>query len=175
MEITGIICEYNPFHKGHAYHLARARELAGADFVVCAMSGSVTQRGVFARHDKWTRARMALACGADLVLELPFPFASGSARRFAEGGVAALAALGADTLAFGSESAELPAIMAAAGRTLEADFSEKEKYFSLSVCESITFNVIAIEIEVNSKSATEFVSLIFSQRLYFLPSFYSFF
>jgi hypothetical protein len=94
MRVVGVICEYNPFHKGHAYHLARARELTGADFVVCAMSGSVTQRGVFARHDKWTRARMALACGADLVLELPARFACASAQEFAGGGVSLLAALG---------------------------------------------------------------------------------
>ena len=52
MQVCGVICEYNPFHKGHALHLARARALSGADHIVCAMSGSVTQRGTFARHDK---------------------------------------------------------------------------------------------------------------------------
>ena len=115
MRVVGVICEYNPFHKGHAYHLARARELTGADFVVCAMSGSVTQRGVFARHDKWTRARMALACGADLVLELPTRFACASAQEFAGGGVSLLAALGVTThLSFGCEKESLPHLIAAA-------------------------------------------------------------
>ena len=115
MRVVGVICEYNPFHKGHAYHLARARELAGADFVVCAMSGSVTQRGVFARHDKWTRARMALACGADLVLELPTRFACASAQEFAGGGVSLLAALRVTThLSFGCEKESLPHLIAAA-------------------------------------------------------------
>ena len=66
MQICGVICEYNPFHRGHALHLEKARALSGADYVVCIMSGSVTQRGTFARHDKWTRARMALENGADL-------------------------------------------------------------------------------------------------------------
>ena len=68
MRVCGVICEYNPFHKGHAYHLSRARAFSGADYVVCVMSGSLTQRGQFARHDKWTRAKMALSSGAGLVL-----------------------------------------------------------------------------------------------------------
>ena len=79
MKIGLTICEYNPFHKGHALHLERARALSGADYIVCAMSGSVTQRGAFARFDKWTRARMALENGADLVLELPARFAAAPA------------------------------------------------------------------------------------------------
>jgi len=115
MRVAGVICEYNPFHRGHAYHLARAREIAGADFVVCAMSGSVTQRGVFARHDKWTRARAALTGGADLVLELPVRFACASAQEFAAGGVSLLDALGVIThLSFGCERESLPLLTEAA-------------------------------------------------------------
>lgn len=109
MQVCGVICEYNPFHHGHALHLARARALSGADYIVCVMSGSVTQRGVFARHDKWTRARMALEHGADLVLELPVRFACASAEEFARGGVALLSSLGVVThLSFGCEPDSLP-------------------------------------------------------------------
>ena len=109
MRVTGVICEYNPFHRGHAYHLARTRALSKADYVVCVMSGSVTQRGVFARHDKWTRARMALMHGADLVLELPVRFACASAQEFAAGGVGLLSSLGVCThLSFGCERDALP-------------------------------------------------------------------
>ena len=109
MQVCGVICEYNPFHRGHALHLSRARSLSGADYVVCVMSGSVTQRGVFARHDKWTRARMALEGGTDLVLELPVRFACASAEEFARGGVSLLAALGVTThLSFGCERDSLP-------------------------------------------------------------------
>ena len=75
MKVTGIIAEYNPFHTGHLYHLNQARKLTGADFIVVAMSGDFVQRGGPAIFDKYTRAEMALACGADLVLELPSPFA----------------------------------------------------------------------------------------------------
>ncbi len=115
MRAAAVICEYNPFHRGHAYHLARARALSGADYVICAMSGSVTQRGAFARHDKWTRARAALSCGADLVLELPARFACAPAQAFAGGGVALLASLGVVThLAFGCEKDAMAHLSAAA-------------------------------------------------------------
>lgn len=115
MHVCGVICEYNPFHAGHALHLARARALSGADYVVCAMSGSVTQRGSFARYDKWTRARMALSCGCDLVLELPARFAGAPAPEFAAGGVGLLAALGVLThLSFGCEAESLPHLARAA-------------------------------------------------------------
>lgn len=60
MRVCAVICEYNPFHLGHAYHLRAAREASGADYVLCLMSGALTQRGAFARHDKWaSRARRA--------------------------------------------------------------------------------------------------------------------
>ena len=59
MRVCAVICEYNPFHLGHAYHLRAAREASGADYVLCLMSGALTQRGAFARHDKWLRARRA--------------------------------------------------------------------------------------------------------------------
>ena len=86
MSVTGIICEYDPLHTGHAWLMARARA-AGASAVVCAMSGNFTQRGGFAAADKLARAEMAVACGADLVLELPTVWAMSTAERFAQGGV----------------------------------------------------------------------------------------
>lgn len=85
MKVTGIIAEYNPFHKGHAYHIQKAKELTGADYIIVVMSGDFTQRGMPAILDKYTRARMALACGADLVLELPVRFACASAEFFCRG------------------------------------------------------------------------------------------
>lgn len=108
MRVCGIICEYNPFHNGHAHQLKRARELSGAEYVVCAMSGPFVQRGDAALLDKWTRAQMALDGGADLVLELPTLFAVRPAQDFAYGGVALLHALGVVThLSFGAEDDDL--------------------------------------------------------------------
>ena len=72
MRITGIAAEYNPLHNGHIYHIEKARELTEADGIVAVMSGSFTQRGEPAVMDKWTRAKLAVINGIDLVFELPF-------------------------------------------------------------------------------------------------------
>lgn len=110
--ITGIIAEYNPFHNGHAYQLEQARLLTGCDFLVVVMSGDYVQRGAPAVFDKYTRARMALACGADLVLELPVACSCASAEFFASGAVSLLDGLGCvDFLCFGSESGNLQSLM----------------------------------------------------------------
>lgn len=116
MAVVGIIAEYNPFHNGHAYMLSEARKL-GADGVVVVMSGNFTQRAEPALLCKRARAETALRGGADLVLELPLPFALAGAATFASGGVEALSALGVvDTLFFGSECGDI-ALLA---RTAEA-------------------------------------------------------
>lgn len=115
MRAVGIIAEYNPFHSGHRYHIARARELSHADAVIAVMSGAFTQRGEAAIVDKWTRARMALQNGADMVIELPCIFALREAQGFAHGGVSLLSGLGiVDTLAFGCEEECIPFIEPAA-------------------------------------------------------------
>ena len=110
--ITGIIAEYNPFHNGHAYQIEQARLLTGCDFLVVVMSGDYVQRGAPAVFDKYTRTRMALACGADLVLELPVACSCASAEFFASGAVSLLDGLGCvDFLCFGSESGNLQSLM----------------------------------------------------------------
>ncbi len=109
----GIIAEYNPFHNGHAHLVAQARA-AGCTHIAAVMSGNFTQRGDFSLLPKHLRAAAALQCGVDLVLELPLCYASARAQTFALGGVQALQALGVSTLCFGSESADLAALSAAA-------------------------------------------------------------
>ncbi|MBR5280286.1 MAG: nucleotidyltransferase family protein, partial [Clostridia bacterium] len=104
MKIAAVICEYNPFHKGHAYHLAETRERTGCDYIVGIMSGSFVQRGEPSVLDKWVRTEMALSCGLDAVFELPAVYALSSAQYFARGGVSLAGALGVDFLSFGSES-----------------------------------------------------------------------
>ena len=106
MKVAGIIAEYNPFHHGHAHQIRLLKE-AGFDYVVVVMSGDFVQRGAPAFIDKFTRTRMALTGGADLVLELPSLFAVSSAEYFAGTGVRILGALGCmDTLCFGYERVE---------------------------------------------------------------------
>lgn len=108
MKVTGIIAEYNPFHKGHAYHIRRTRELTGADYIITVISGDYVQRGMPALMDKYLRCEMALSQGADLVLELPVAYATASAESFAMGAVSLLDKLGVtDFLCFGSECGDL--------------------------------------------------------------------
>ena len=110
MKTVGIIAEYNPFHNGHAYQIAEAKRITGADYAVVVMSGDFVQRGTPAIWDKYTRTRAALLGGADLVFELPVVYATASAEYFAEGGVALLTALGVDTICFGSECGDINAL-----------------------------------------------------------------
>jgi len=121
MNVIGIVCEYDPFHRGHAHHIAAAKAAVGEGAkVLCVMSGDVTQRGDFSQWDKFVRAEIALRAGADLVLELPPEAASAPARDFAAGAVELFAAAGVVThLAFGSESGNAPAL----GRLVEAELS----------------------------------------------------
>ena len=84
MRTVGIICEYNPLHRGHRKQIRRIREEFGPETaVVCAMSGNFSQRGELTIADKYTRAESAIKCGADIVLELPFPYSCASAEYFA--------------------------------------------------------------------------------------------
>lgn len=126
MKTAGIIVEYNPFHNGHQLHLERTREKTGADFIVAVMSGNFVQRGAPALTDKYARAKMALLGGADLVLELPVLFATGSAGDFAAGAVSLLDKLGVvDFLCFGSEHGAIAPFLDAAALLAEEpqDFS----------------------------------------------------
>ena len=103
MKISGIICEYNPFHNGHLYHINETRK-NGATHIVAVMSGNFVQRGDVAVMDKLERARLAVRSGADLVIELPVQYCLSSAENFATGAVYLLDSLGAvDEISFGSE------------------------------------------------------------------------
>lgn len=109
MKVIGIIAEYNPFHNGHAYQIARIREETNADCIAVAMSGDFVQRGAPSVIDKYTRTKMALTGGADVVLELPTLWATASAESFAMAGVTLFEKMGCvDGICFGAESGNLP-------------------------------------------------------------------
>lgn len=110
MAVVGIVAEFNPFHNGHRWLLEEARSKLQPEAIICVMSGSFVQRGEPAICDKWARTRMALAGGADLVIELPFCFAARSAYYFASGALRILQAAGATHVVFGSESGNLTAL-----------------------------------------------------------------
>lgn len=111
MKTIGIIAEFNPFHNGHKYLIEKSMQKTGADFCVVIMSGDFVQRGAPAIADKFTRAKMALHSGADLVIELPIYYSLGSAEYFASGAVSILDRLGTiDYLCFGSESGDIASL-----------------------------------------------------------------
>ena len=122
MKVVGIICEYNPLHLGHQKQIDRIRREFGENTaIICAMSGNFVQRGSPAIMDKSARARAAVACGADLVLELPVTTALSSAEGFAAGGVRILSPL-CDMLCFGAETANRDILMTAARALLSDAF-----------------------------------------------------
>lgn len=124
MKIVGIVSEYNPFHNGHARQIRLIRQIMGEDTaIVCAMSGNYVQRGAPAIFDKALRARSAVECGADLVLELPVQTALSSAEGFAAGGVSILGKV-CDTLCFGSETGDPGRIMSTAQQLVSPAFSQ---------------------------------------------------
>ncbi|HBD77914.1 MAG TPA: nucleotidyltransferase [Roseburia sp.] len=108
MNVIGIIAEYNPFHNGHAYQIAHVRKNLHADYIVVATSGDYVQRGEPALLDKYTRARMALSSGADVVLELPVLWSTASAELFADAGISLFEKTGCvNGICFGAESGDL--------------------------------------------------------------------
>lgn len=102
---TAIICETNPFHRGHKY-LFDTVKAGNSGICTAVMSGNFVQRGIPAVLDKYKRAEILLSAGADLVVELPYPWCSAGGEAFAAGGIAVADGVGADILAFGSESGE---------------------------------------------------------------------
>ena len=120
---VGIICEYNPLHLGHKKQLDLIRSRDPEGGIVCLMSGNFVQRGAPAIVDKMRRARAAVLCGADLVLELPVTAALSSAEGFADGGVEILSGF-CDRLCFGAENADSATLMALAEALLSEDFRE---------------------------------------------------
>ena len=103
MNAVGIICEYNPFHNGHVYHLQKVKELFPEEPLILVVSGNVTQRGELSLLSKWEKASLAMQYGVDLVVELPYVFASQSADIFAKGALQILNDLQVSYLVFGSE------------------------------------------------------------------------
>lgn len=114
MKISGIICEYNPIHNGHLYHIQKTRQ-NGATHIVAVMSGNFVQRGDVALVNKFERAKTAVKCGADLVIELPVAYSMSNAETFARGAVHLLDSLGCvNEISFGSECGSLEKLMTAA-------------------------------------------------------------
>ncbi|MEA5026496.1 MAG: nucleotidyltransferase family protein [Erysipelotrichaceae bacterium] len=121
MLAAGIVVEYNPFHNGHRYHIAKTRELTSCDVLVAVMSGNFVQRGEPAIVDKWQRTATALQNGVDLIIELPFIYCNQSAQQFAQGAVTLLNIAKVQHLVFGSESNNLAELQEIAGMSINVN------------------------------------------------------
>ncbi len=144
MKCAAIISEYNPFHNGHKYQIDLLRS-QGFDVIVAVMSGSIVQRGEIAIVDKFTRARAAVSCGVDIVVELPAPFSCTSGEYFARAGVIAADALGADSLSFGSECGDIDLLRIHANERRFAEPSEGAARAELSGTSFSSNDMLGIE------------------------------
>lgn len=125
MKICGIVAEYNPFHNGHLYHIQKSKELTNSDIVVAIMSGNFIQRGLPALFDKWTRTKIAVQNGVDIVIELPVCFATSSAEYFAHGSIGILDSLNVvNSLSFGNECEDIEILK----RIANVLFHEPDEY-----------------------------------------------
>ena len=125
METIGIIAEYNPFHNGHLYHLNTIKEKYPDATIVLIMNGNFTERGDVSLINKWKKTKIALDLGIDLVVELPYPFATQSADFFSYGAITLLEKLKVDKLVFGSESNNIEDLKLIAKTQIENDEFEK--------------------------------------------------
>lgn len=130
MDKIGIICEYNPFHNGHIYHLEKVKELYPDSTIILVMSGNFTQRGIPSIINKWNKTEIALKYGIDLVIELPFVFATQGADIFAKGAISILKELKVDYLVFGSETNNVEQLKELANISLNnVNYQEKIKEY----------------------------------------------
>ncbi len=173
MKITGIIAEYNPFHHGHAYHLAAARAVTGADYCIAVMSGNFVQRGAPAMINKYHRTQMALLGGADLVIELPLYYACASAEFFALGAISLLDRLGAvDYLCFGSESGQLLPLQTAAQLLTEESPAYQEQLqqalrqgYSFPAARSLALSAVSSGSELSAASPNDLLGIEYLKAL----------
>lgn len=161
----GIICEYNPFHNGHLHQINEIKKTS-SEPIICVMSGNFTQRGEIAIVDKYARAKMALLCGADLVLELPIPFCVASAEYFASAALSILNGLNVDKLCFGSESGDREKIIKMA--QIASSESFKSECASLSKEQSSTksyLNLLAKKSGVKSILSNDILGIEYTKAI----------
>ena len=183
MNVIGVVGEYNPFHNGHMLHFEESRELVGEDSaIITVMSGNFVQRGENAVFRKQARAEAAVKCGADLVIELPVPWALSSAEGFARGAVGLLGSLGVVThLSFGSESGDISLIQKTAEALMDHTVDRKIKDLVKAqpdisyaaarqkVLETESEELSKILEKPNNILAVEYIKAIMDQRLKIEP------
>lgn len=175
MSVIGIVSEFNPFHNGHKYLIDSVK--GKDDILVAVMSGNFVQRGEPALFPKDIRTKIALQSGVDIVLELPFLYATASAERFASSAVKILSSFGCEKIAFGSEEGNISQIEKAADVLLEEGFDEKIKNYldsgvSYPNARQRAFNEYGVSFDIslpNNILALEYVKAIKTENLPLKP------
>lgn len=175
MSVIGIVCEFNPFHNGHKHLIDSVK--GKDDIVVAVMSGNFVQRGEPSLFPKDIRTKIALENGVDIVLELPFLYATASAEKFASSAVKILASFGCDKIAFGSEDGNVLQIEKAAEVLLDDSFDGRIKYYldsgvSYPQARQKAFNEYGVDFDIslpNNILALEYVKAIKKENLSLKP------
>lgn len=175
MKTIGIICEYNPFHNGHAYQLHTLAQQYPDTLRICIMSGSFVQRGEPAIFSKFDRARWAVLGGADIVIELPTIYSTGSAQLFGTGAVHMVKGLAIDALSFGSETTDLDALIDVAKRM---DYESTQEQLRTYINEGMSYGTAfrkALHTEIlntpNTLLGLEYIraGLAYNPKLQYIP------
>ena len=127
MEAVGIICEYNPLHNGHIYHIEQVKKLFPGKAIILVLNGYFLERGEISILSKENKAKLALIYGVDLVVELPFIFGTQSADIFADAAIKILGYLGCNYLVFGSERNNVEILKKVADIQEQKEYNEKVK------------------------------------------------
>ena len=131
MKVIGLIAEYNPFHNGHLYQINKIKELYPDSIIIAVVSSSFTQRGDISILNKWDKTNICLDNGIDIVIELPFVFATQSSDIFGTGAVKLLEELQIDTLVFGTETDNIEWLKEVASLQLNnKEYDKKVKYYT---------------------------------------------
>lgn len=175
MKTIGIICEYNPFHNGHAYQLHTLAQQYPDTLRICIMSGSFVQRGEPAIFSKFDRARWAVLGGADIVIELPTIYSTGSAQLFGTGAVRMVKGLAIDALSFGAETADLDVLIDIAKRM---DYESTQEQLRTYINEGMSYGTAfrkALHTEIlntpNTLLGLEYIraGLAYNPKLQYIP------
>lgn len=163
MKATGIIVEYNPFHNGHEYHIQKTKEITNCDVLIAVMSGNFVQRGEPAILDKWKRAEVAIKHGVDLVIELPYIYATQSASNFAQGSIRCLEIAQVSDIVFGSETNNIEELKEMAASCIHVD-NLKE---SLSIGHSFpkAYGLLAKEMGPNDILGVSYLKAIMNTKI----------
>lgn len=166
MNIIGIICEYNPFHNGHIYHLKKIKEIFPDSLIILVMSGNFTQRGIPSVMDKWEKTEIALEYGVDLVVELPFVFATQSADIFAHGAISILKEMNAEYLVFGSETNNIDYLIHLANISLyDQNYQDKVKLFLNEGYNYPTALTMAFDKKINIKEPNDLLAISYIKEI----------